>query len=78
MENDPYRLPDGSGSISDWDRIARSLPGRSNKDCRKRWMNVVAGGLRKGAWTNHEDNQLQEGVKDFGSRFACLTPQASS
>lgn len=77
MENVPNYLRGGSGSISDWDRIAKNLPGRSNKDCRKRWLNVVAGGLRKGAWTNYEDTQLQKGVKEFGSRFACPKLQTS-
>lgn len=69
MENATDYVLDGSGSICDWDKIAKNLPGRSNKDCRKRWLNVVAGGLRKGAWTSYEDSQLQEGVKEFGSRL---------
>lgn len=77
FENVINCLVDRSGSIYDWDRIARNLPGRSNKDCRKRWLNVVAGGLKKGAWSSSEDSQLQEGVREFGSRFACVTPLRS-
>ena len=30
-----------------WKEIANSLPGRSNKDCRKRYLNEMAGTLKK-------------------------------
>ncbi|ERF74165.1 hypothetical protein EPUS_09249 [Endocarpon pusillum Z07020] len=28
------------GSLNDWNRIAAKLPGRTNKDCRKRWSKI--------------------------------------
>jgi hypothetical protein len=49
-------------------RIATKLPGRTNKDCRKRWHNSVAGGLKKGQWSKGEDAQLSRGVERFGQR----------
>ena len=35
------------GDIKDWNEIAKKIPGRNNKDCRKRFMNEVTGGLKK-------------------------------
>jgi hypothetical protein len=48
--------------------IAASLPGRTNKDCRKRWHNSVAGGLKKGQWSKSEDALLARGVEQHGQR----------
>ncbi|KAK2736775.1 hypothetical protein FQN57_000547 [Myotisia sp. PD_48] len=53
-------------SVPDWQEIASALPGRSNKDCRKRWFNVLSGGLRKGAWTSDEDILLRNAVQAEG------------
>jgi hypothetical protein len=58
------------GEVKDWCRIAERLPGRTNKDCRKRWHNSVAGGLKKGQWSKNEDLQLARGVERFGQRYA--------
>ncbi|KAK2880155.1 hypothetical protein FQN49_000502 [Arthroderma sp. PD_2] len=52
--------------IINWQKIAAALPGRSNKDCRKRWFNVLSGGLRKGAWTAEEDRLLSQAVGTEG------------
>jgi hypothetical protein len=49
--------------------IAVSLPGRTNKDCRKRWHNSVAGGLKKGQWSKSEDALLARGVEQHGQRY---------
>lgn len=56
------------GEVKDWCRIASKLPGRTNKDCRKRWHNSVAGGLKKGQWAPSEDALLSRGVDRFGQR----------
>ncbi|KAF2193230.1 hypothetical protein K469DRAFT_796062 [Zopfia rhizophila CBS 207.26] len=57
------------GEVKDWCRIAAKLPGRTNKDCRKRWFNSVAGGLKKGQWAKSEDLQLTMGVQRYGQRW---------
>lgn len=57
------------GGIKDWNRIAAELSGRTNKDCRKRWYNKVAGGLRKGPWQTEEDHRLREAIKEHGQRY---------
>ncbi|EFQ98378.1 hypothetical protein MGYG_01408 [Nannizzia gypsea CBS 118893] len=52
--------------VVDWQNIAAAIPGRTNKDCRKRWLNVLDGDLRKGAWTAEEDRLLSGAVETEG------------
>lgn len=56
------------GSLNDWSRIAAKLPGRTNKDCRKRWSKIP-GHIKKGVWSNAEDQKLKSAVKKFGYRW---------
>ncbi|KAK1731506.1 uncharacterized protein BDZ83DRAFT_787187, partial [Colletotrichum acutatum] len=53
------------GSVQNWNDIAMSLPGRTNKDCRKRWAKIQVD-IRKGAWTQEEDERLQKAVLQLG------------
>ncbi|KAI9790638.1 MAG: hypothetical protein M1816_004971 [Peltula sp. TS41687] len=64
------------GGIKDWNRIAAQLPGRNNKDCRKRWYNKVAGGLRKGPWQPEEDSRLKEAIREHGQRYRDVQSRA--
>ncbi|KAK0733818.1 hypothetical protein B0T26DRAFT_37839 [Lasiosphaeria miniovina] len=57
------------GSIS-WHRVAAYLPGRNNKDCRKRWHYSIANTIRKGTWTREEDQKLREAVEVHGARWS--------
>lgn len=61
-----------SGDVKDWCRIAAALPGRNNKDCRKRWHNSVAGGLKKGQWSKSEDALLARAVEQHGQRWTLV------
>ncbi|KAJ5957959.1 uncharacterized protein N7479_005109 [Penicillium vulpinum] len=45
----------------DWHRVAAQLPGRTNKDSRKRWVYSLFPTLNKGTWTERENDLLQEG-----------------
>lgn len=62
-------IDDPAGAATDWQKIAAVLPGRSNKDCRKRWFNVLSGGLRKGAWSPEEDSFLRDAVRVEGKSY---------
>ncbi|KAK7451918.1 myb family transcription factor [Colletotrichum acutatum] len=55
------------GSVQNWNDIAMSLPGRTNKDCRKRWAKIQVD-IRKGAWTQEEDERLQKAVLQLGCK----------
>lgn len=45
-----------------WTEVAASVPGRSAKACRKRWVNGLNERLKKGTWTTEEDNRLREAI----------------
>ena len=64
--NDYTRKKDGS--VQNWNDIAALLPGRTNKDCRKRWSKVQLD-IRKGAWTRDEDERLQQAVQQIGVKL---------
>jgi len=57
------------GSIS-WHKVAAHLPGRNNKDCRKRWHYSIAHTIRKGTWTKEEDGKLLQAVEKYGARWS--------
>ncbi|KAI1132513.1 Homeodomain-like protein [Nemania abortiva] len=61
-----------AGDTKDWHRIAAKLPGRTNKDCRKRWVNKVCGSLRKGPWNKNEDESLLDAVEKYGQRWTLV------
>ncbi|KAF1961334.1 hypothetical protein CC80DRAFT_402636, partial [Byssothecium circinans] len=56
----------------DWNCIAANFTERSNKDCRKRWVNRVSGGLKKGLWSEEEDGKLREAVQRLGQRWTLV------
>ena len=59
---------DEDGSVQNWNDIAILLPGRTNKDCRKRWSKIQVD-IRKGAWTRDEDERLQQAVQQIGVKL---------
>ncbi|KFY90137.1 hypothetical protein V500_05275 [Pseudogymnoascus sp. VKM F-4518 (FW-2643)] len=54
-----------------WNQVALNLPKRTNKDCRKRWMKLGAH-LKKGSWTNEEDQQLKIAVDKVGCNWTLV------
>jgi Myb-like DNA-binding domain len=53
---------------SRWSAIAEHIPGRTNKDCRKRWFVKMAQDVVKGSWAPDEDQRLLKGVAQYGTR----------
>ncbi|OPB44764.1 hypothetical protein A0O28_0089020 [Trichoderma guizhouense] len=56
------------GQPRDWSSIAAIITGRSNKDCRKRWVRLN-GCIKKGEWSPSEDTQLRDAFEQFGARW---------
>ncbi|KAI4287332.1 MAG: hypothetical protein L6R35_003413 [Caloplaca aegaea] len=52
-----------------WRELAKSVPGRTNKDCRRRWCNILADGTTKGSWTESEDERLSHAVRENGPKW---------
>ncbi|RAK75932.1 uncharacterized protein BO72DRAFT_381143, partial [Aspergillus fijiensis CBS 313.89] len=61
-----------------WSELARKVPGRSNKDCRKRWWNTLAGGKIKGVWSPEEDKRLSEAVREHGNNWTQIASLVGS
>ncbi|THC87410.1 hypothetical protein EYZ11_013144 [Aspergillus tanneri] len=59
-----------SGRNISWHEIAAFLPGRTNKDCRKRWYGTTAAKVNKGPWTEAEDERLIKAIKQHGTKWA--------
>ncbi|KAL8939318.1 MAG: hypothetical protein Q9211_002798 [Gyalolechia sp. 1 TL-2023] len=52
-----------------WRELAKRVPGRTNKDCRRRWCNILADGTAKGSWTESEDERLSNAVRAHGPKW---------
>ncbi|KAK6077447.1 DNA-binding protein [Seiridium cupressi] len=52
-----------------WRELAKAVPGRTNKDCRRRWWNTLAGGTYKGHWSESEDERLVQAFTKYGPQW---------
>ncbi len=59
-----------SVSANNWNLIAVSLPGRTGKQCRERWLNHLRPDIRKGNWTEEEDRIILREQKARGNRWS--------
>jgi myb proto-oncogene protein len=55
-----------------WAEIARSVKGRTARQCRERWMNHLSPAVKKGHWTAKEDQTIIEEQKIHGNRWAVI------
>ncbi|KAK2027476.1 putative Myb-like protein A, partial [Colletotrichum zoysiae] len=60
-----------------WAQIAERLPGRSNKDCRKRWAKID-GRWHRGGWSESEDAKLRVAVACHGTRWAMVSDEVGT
>ncbi|KAI3735603.1 hypothetical protein L6452_15110 [Arctium lappa] len=65
-----------------WYKIARFVPGRTQVQCRERWVNCLDPSLNMNEWTEEEDLKLKEAIAEHGyswSRIAaCIPPRTDS
>ncbi|KAI9371574.1 hypothetical protein BJX61DRAFT_548167 [Aspergillus egyptiacus] len=71
LKQEVRRAQERGDNIS-WHEIAAFLPGRTNKDCRKRWYGTAAAKVRKGPWTEAEDERLRRGIERHGTKWAVV------
>lgn len=55
-----------------WIEAAEQIPGRSAKQCRDRWRNHLAQGIKHGSWDSAEDALLLELHAKHGNRWAAI------
>ncbi|KAF9003570.1 Homeodomain-like protein [Cyathus striatus] len=58
--------PEGSPPLR-WLAIAKHVPGRTNKDCRKRWCTKMLVPAVKGGWSPEEDTLLVKAIEKYGT-----------
>ncbi|KAM3718017.1 snRNA-activating protein complex subunit [Dirofilaria immitis] len=62
----------------DWIKVASCVPGRSDSQCRDRWVNVLDKSIKAEPWSVDEVDKLLEGVRIFGkgewSRISTMLP----
>jgi bacterioferritin-associated ferredoxin len=46
-----------------WAKIAKGILGKTGKQCRQHWMEVLDPTIKKGSWTKAEDKILKDGVE---------------
>ncbi|KAL1662899.1 hypothetical protein GGF50DRAFT_103627 [Schizophyllum commune] len=57
---------------SRWHAISKHVPGRTNKDCRKRWFAKMATDVVKGGWAPDEDERLVKAIEKHGTRWSLV------
>jgi hypothetical protein len=53
-----------------WSLIASHMTGRVGKQCRERWFNHLCPAVKKGEWTEEEDELIAQGVAELGTRWS--------
>ncbi|KAL5564717.1 hypothetical protein UlMin_027881 [Ulmus minor] len=69
-ENEHLKTLVGKYGDKRWKAIAKSLNGRSGKQCRERWYNHLKPDLKKESWTKEEDQTLIQAHKEMGTKWA--------
>ncbi|KAL4903518.1 hypothetical protein BDW74DRAFT_179934 [Aspergillus multicolor] len=67
-----------SNTTVSWNEIASSLPGRTNKDCRKRFYGAISTKVNKGPWTEDEDDRLRNAVDEYGPKWTAVASVVGS
>ncbi|OCH88612.1 hypothetical protein OBBRIDRAFT_72190 [Obba rivulosa] len=60
------------GECDNWKTVALSVPGRTNKACRKRWLHSLSPSIKKTAWTPEEDQLLLSLYAVHGTKWALI------
>ena len=60
-----------NGPIS-WCHCAKLIPGRCGKQCRERWYNGLADGLKKDDWSLAEEAILETEYKNLGPKWSAI------
>ena len=56
----------------DWTVLAKSVRGRTPKQCRERWFNHLDPNVNKGPWTPEEDQIIWEAQLKMGNRWSSI------
>ncbi|KAL1925246.1 uncharacterized protein VTP21DRAFT_129 [Calcarisporiella thermophila] len=68
-EDEQLRLAVEQLGTRAWSQVALLMPGRNRYQCRQRWEESLAPGIKKGPWTNEEEMRLIEAVVKHGMKW---------
>lgn len=60
------------GEIDNWKTIALTIPGRTNKACRKRWLHSLQPNVKKTAWSSAEDELLIKLYTEMPKKWSAI------
>lgn len=63
----------GEHGTRDWDIIARSLPKRTGRQCRDRYVSYIQMDTNNEPWTLDEDKMIQNEVEKHGSKWTYIS-----
>lgn len=55
-----------------WSHCARNISGRSGKQCRERWFNILSPNVKKGEWTEEEDALIFQMFQTLGPKWTVI------
>ncbi|PWA85195.1 myb domain protein 4r1 [Artemisia annua] len=65
-----------------WNKITKFVPGRTQVQCRERWVNCLNPSLKMDRWTEEEDMKLKAAVEEHNYSWArvaaCIPPRTDS
>jgi hypothetical protein len=57
---------------TDWNAVARQMPGRTARQCRDRWKGYLSPNLTTDAWTAEEDGVVMQKWEMLGPRWSLI------
>jgi transcription factor MYB, plant len=66
-----YPYSDGGANVVDWKAVATGT-GRTTKQCRERWINVLDPGISHAKWTQEELEILFHSHAELGNRWSAI------
>ncbi|KAG5183686.1 Homeodomain-like protein, partial [Tribonema minus] len=61
--------------LKKWAEIAKHIPGRSNTQCRERWLNQLDPKISKRKWTTDDEEELYKAHAALGPQWAQIAKQ---
>lgn len=54
---------------SDWQKVAKMMPGRNSRQCKDRWEKFLSPAINRGPYTQEEDEMLLQQYDVYGSQW---------
>jgi hypothetical protein len=58
-----------------WTDCSKNIKGRCGKQCRERWVNILNPGVKKGNWTDHEQDLIFLNLKRYFTSWSMMAKE---